>query len=137
MQEKRKTMKFRSLGRSGLKVSPLCLGAMMFGDQTDEAESVRIVASAWEAGVNFIDTADAYGARKSEDIVGRAIRADRDRWVLATKLGYPAGAVIPADLSRKYLMHAVEQSLRRLGTDHIDLYYLHRDDASTPLVLQL
>jgi aryl-alcohol dehydrogenase-like predicted oxidoreductase len=121
MQEKRITMDFRSLGRSGLKVSPLCLGAMMFGDQTDEAESVRIVASARDAGVNFIDTADAYGAGKSEEIGGGAIRADRDRWVLATKPGYPAGAVIPADLSRKYLMHAVEQSLRRLGTDHIDL----------------
>ena len=126
-------MDIRNLGRSGLKVSTLCLGAMMFGDQTDEATSAGIIASAREAGVNFIDTADAYGAGKSEEIVGRAVQADRDRWVLATKAGYPAGAVIPADLSRRYLMHAVEQSLRRLGTDYIDLYYLHRDDPTVPL----
>jgi aryl-alcohol dehydrogenase (NADP+) len=126
-------MEYRKLGRSGLKVSPLCLGAMMFGDQTAEEESHSIVGRAREAGVNFIDTADAYCGGKSEEIVGRAIRQDRDRWVLATKLGYPAGAPMAADLSRKYVMHAAEQSLRRLGTDYIDLYYLHRDDASTPL----
>jgi aryl-alcohol dehydrogenase-like predicted oxidoreductase len=126
-------MDYRRLGRSGLKVSPLCLGAMMFGDQTDEQEAGRIVASARDAGVNFIDTADAYGAGKSEEIVGRTIQTDRARWVLATKLGYPAGAPFPADLSRRYIMHAAEQSLRRLGTDYIDLYYLHYDDASTPL----
>jgi aryl-alcohol dehydrogenase-like predicted oxidoreductase len=115
----------------------ICLGAMMFGQQTDEAESGCIMASASasarDAGVNFIDTADAYGASMSEKIVGRAIQGDRDRWVLATKLGYPAGAPFAADLSRKYVMHAVEQSLRGLGTDYIDLYYLHRDDLSTPL----
>jgi aryl-alcohol dehydrogenase (NADP+) len=126
-------MEYRKLGRSGLKVSPLCLGAMMFGDQTAEEESHSIVGRAREAGVNFIDTADAYCGGKSEEIVGRAIRQDRDRWVLATKLGYPAGSPMAADLSRKYVMHAAEQSLRRLGTDYIDLYYLHRDDASTPL----
>jgi aryl-alcohol dehydrogenase-like predicted oxidoreductase len=126
-------MDYRRLGRSGLKVSPLCLGAMMFGDQTDVLEAGQIVASARDAGVNFIDTADAYGAGKSEEIVGRLIRADRDRWVLATKLGYPAGAPMPSNLSRKYLLYAAEQSLRRLGTDYIDLYYLHYDDASTPL----
>lgn len=123
----------RNLGRSGLKVSALCLGAMMFGDQTDEETSGRIVAQAREAGVNFIDTADAYGAGKSEEIVGRAVKADRDRWVIATKAGYPAGSTIPADLSRRYLLHAAEQSLRRLGTDRIDLYYLHRDDPTVPL----
>ena len=116
-------MDYARLGRSGLKVSPICLGAMMFGGPTDEAMSVRIVDSASEAGVNFIDTADAYGAGKSEEIVGRAVRADRDRWVLATKVGYPAGAPFPtgADLSRKYVMHAAEASLRRLGTDYVDL----------------
>jgi aryl-alcohol dehydrogenase (NADP+) len=106
---------------------------MMFGDQTDEIEAGRIVASARDTGVNFIDTADTYGAGKSEEIVGRTIKADRARWVLATKLGYPAGAPFPADLSRRYVMHAAEQSLRRLGTDYIDLYYLHYDDVSTPL----
>lgn len=127
------TMPLRHLGRSGLQVSTLCLGAMMFGDQTDEAASRRIVDRAREAGVNFIDTADAYGTGISEEIVGRAVQADRDRWVIATKAGYPAGSPIPADSSRRYLMHAAEQSLRRLGTDHIDLYYLHRDDPVVPL----
>jgi aryl-alcohol dehydrogenase-like predicted oxidoreductase len=129
------SMNYRSLGRSGLKVSALCLGAMMFGDQTAEAEARDIVASAREAGVNFIDTADAYSAGVSEQIVGRAIHAERDRWVIATKAGYPAGLDTPtgADLSRGYLMRAAERSLKNLGTGHIDLYYLHRDDATTPL----
>ena len=128
-------MDYKRLGRSGLKVSPLCLGAMMFGGATDEPTSLRIIDSAREAGVNFIDTADAYGAGKSEEIVGRAVKSDRDRWVIATKVGYPAGAPFPtgADLSRKYVTYAAEASLRRLGTDHIDLYYLHHDDAGTPL----
>jgi aryl-alcohol dehydrogenase-like predicted oxidoreductase len=128
-------MEFRRLGRSGLKVSPLCLGAMMFGDLTDEQISLRIVASARDVGVNFIDTSDAYAQGRSEEIVGRAVRAERDRWVIATKVGYQAGSPIASgpDLSRKYVMHAVDQSLRRLGTDYIDLYYLHRDDATTPL----
>jgi aryl-alcohol dehydrogenase (NADP+) len=126
-------MDYRNLGRSGLRVSQLCLGAMMFGDQADEATSAGIVARAREAGVNFIDTADAYGAGKSEEIVGRAVQADRERWVLATKVGYPAGSPLAADLSRRYVMHAVDRSLRRLGTDYIDLYYLHRDDPSVPL----
>ena len=126
-------MEKRRLGRSGLKVTPLCLGAMMFGDQTDEQTSRSIVDKAREAGVNFIDTADVYAGGKSESIVGRAVKADRDRWVIATKVGFPAGAVMPPDLSRKYVMHEVEQSLRRLGTDYIDLYYLHKDDATTPL----
>ena len=128
-------MDYKRLGRSGLKVSPLCLGAMMFGGATDEPTSARIIAGAREAGVNFIDTADAYGAGTSEEIVGRAVKGDRDRWVIATKVGYPAGAPFPAgaDLSRKYVTWAAEASLRRLGTDHIDLYYLHHDDAGTPL----
>jgi aryl-alcohol dehydrogenase-like predicted oxidoreductase len=128
-------MNYARLGRSGLKVSPLCLGAMMFGGATDEATSLRIIDGARDAGVNFIDTADAYGAGRSEEIVGRAIRADRDRWVVATKVGYAAGAPLAtgADLSRRYVMHAADASLRRLGTDRIDLYYLHHDDAGTPL----
>jgi aryl-alcohol dehydrogenase (NADP+) len=126
-------MEYRKLGRSGLKVSSLCLGAMMFGPATSEEESARIIASAREAGVNFIDTADAYGGGASEQIVGRAVRADRDNWVIATKAGYPVAPASSADLSRKYLMRAVEHSLRRLDTDYIDLYYLHRDDTGTPL----
>jgi len=129
------SMELRRLGQSGLKVSPVCLGAMMFGDQTDEATSHQIIASAREAGVNFIDTADAYSLGRSEEIVGRAIRGERDRWVIATKVGFPSGVPVAggADLSRRYLMLAAERSLQRLGTDCIDLYYLHRDDPSTPL----
>jgi aryl-alcohol dehydrogenase (NADP+) len=123
-------MEYRSLGRSGLKVSRLCLGTMMFGDQTDENTSRLIVDKAREAGVNFIDTSNSYNAGKSEEIVGRAITSDRDRWVLATKVGHPAAS---ADLSRRYVMRAIDQCLRRLGTDYIDLYYLHRDDPTTPL----
>jgi aryl-alcohol dehydrogenase (NADP+) len=128
-------MELRRLGRSGLKVSPLCLGAMMFGEQTDEPTSRQIIDSAREAGVNFIDTADAYNAGRSEEIVGRAVKADRDRWVIATKAGYPVGTpgAGAADLSRRYLMRAAEHSLQRLGTDRIDLYYLHRDDPTVPL----
>lgn len=111
----------RPLGRNGLKVSSLCLGAMMFGDQTGEAEALEIIASARDAGVNFIDTADAYSAGVSEQIVGRTIHDDRDRWVVATKVGYPAGLTAPngADLSRGYLMRAAERSLKNLGTGHI------------------
>lgn len=128
-------MNYRRLGRSGLKVSPLCLGAMMFGDQTSEADSLEIIASARDAGVNFIDTADAYSAGRSEEIVGRAVRNERDRWVVATKAGFPSGLqnATGADLSRGYLMRAAERSLERLGTDRIDLYYLHRDDPDTPM----
>ncbi len=128
-------MQYIGLGRTGLKVSPLCLGAMMFGDQTDEGVSCGIVAKAREAGVNFIDTADVYAGGQSEEIVGRAVRAERDRWVIATKVGFASDAAIPGrpDLSRKNVLRAASMSLRRLGTDYIDLYYLHRDDPTTPL----
>jgi len=127
-------MDYRGLGRSGLKVSPLCLGTMMFGGRTDEPTSARIIARAREAGVNFIDTADVYNAGSSEKVVGRAIAADRDHWVLATKLGNIMGAA-PHErgLSRKWTMQAAEASLKRLGTDYIDIYYLHREDHATPL----
>ena len=127
-------MKYRGLGRNGLRVSPLCLGTMMFGGQADEATSGRIIAKAREAGVNFIDTADVYNAGASEQVVGRAIAADRDDWVLATKLGNPMGRSPNAHgLSRKWAMQAAEDSLKRLGTDYIDIYYLHREDHATPL----
>jgi aryl-alcohol dehydrogenase (NADP+) len=128
-------MEYRRLGNSGLKVSPLCVGAMMFGDLTDEAVSREILASARDAGVNFIDTADAYAAGTSEQIIGGAIRGERDRWVLATKAGFWRDPALStgADLSRKTLTRAVGQALRRLGTDYIDIFYLHRDDPTTPL----
>lgn len=125
---------YPSLGRSGLKVSPLWLGTMMFGDQTDEAEAARIVDAARGAGVNGIDTADVYAKGESERIVGRLIAADRARWVLATKVANPMSEA-PNDrgLSRRWIAQAVEHSLCRLGTDWIDVYYLHRDDESTPM----
>lgn len=127
-------MEYRKLGRSGLKISPLCLGTMMFGGPADEATALRIVAKAREAGVNFIDTADTYTGGRSEEVTGRAISNARDQWVVATKLGNPTGEG-PTDggLSRRWVMQAVERSLRRLGTDYIDIYYLHKEDHATPL----
>jgi aryl-alcohol dehydrogenase (NADP+) len=127
-------MEYRNLGRSGLKVSPLCLGTMNFGGPTDEATSVRIIGRARDAGVNFVDTADAYTGGRSEEITGAAIRTERDEWVLATKLANPTGkGPNGTGLSRKWVMQAADASLRRLGTDYIDVYYLHKEDHATPL----
>jgi aryl-alcohol dehydrogenase-like predicted oxidoreductase len=131
-------MEYRSLGRSGLKVSPLCLGTMMFGGATDDATAARIVARARDQGVNFIDTADGYNGGKSEEAVGRAIREHRSWWVLATKCFSPTGPEGNRDpnargLSRRHMQHAVEDSLRRLGVEAIDVLYLHKEDHSTPL----
>jgi aryl-alcohol dehydrogenase (NADP+) len=127
-------MEYRNLGRSGLKVSPLCLGAMMFGGPADEAESQRMIAAARDAGITFIDTADVYNGGRSEEVVGRAIRAERDRWVVATKLNGVMGAgPNQRGSSRKWIFEAARDSLRRLGTDYIDVYYLHREDLGTPL----
>ena len=129
------TIEYRRLGASGLEVSPLCLGTMTFGDRTDAATAQRIVDSALDAGVNFIDTADAYGEWRV-----RAHRRPRDQarsrrhWILATKVGNVLTAR-PHDggLSRRWLLAACDDSLARLGTDHIDIYYLHRDDPDTPI----
>jgi aryl-alcohol dehydrogenase (NADP+) len=127
-------MDYRSLGRSGLKISPLCLGTMMFGDATDAVASEQIVAKAKDAGINFIDTADAYSKGKSETIVGRAIAKGRQDWILATKAANAMGdGVNQRGLSRKWLMQAAEDSLSRLGTDYLDIYYLHKEDHTTPL----
>ncbi|MFT4066734.1 aldo/keto reductase [Paraburkholderia sp.] len=129
-------MNHRYLGRSALQVSPLCLGAMMFGGEADEATSQRIIAKAAGQGVNFIDTADVYHAGRSEEIVGREIAADRDRWVVATKFGFPATADAGPNQqgqSRKWITQSVEASLKRLGTDYIDLLYFHRAIAGLPL----
>ncbi len=128
-------MKYRNLGASGLKVSPLCLGTMMFGDHTTPEDAERIVGAAREAGVNFIDTADAYCKGESEKIVGRIISGSRDRWVLATKVANPMGADDPnrRGTGRKWVMQAVEESLARLGTDYLDIYYIHRDPGSVPM----
>ena len=127
-------MDYRRLGHSGLKVSPLCLGTMTFGATTEEATAARIVARAQEQGVNFIDTADVYVQGRSEEIVGRAIAGARGWWVLATKFADrtepgPNGVGV----SRRRAFRAVEASLKRLGTDVIDVRYLHKEDHDTPL----
>ena len=122
-------MRYRVLGSSGIKVSEISLGTMMFGDPTDEREAQRIVDHAADNGVNFIDTADVYAGGRSEEIVGNTIRAKRDRWVLATKVGQRAAPDF--GLSRRYVMRSAEGSLKRLGTDCIDLYYIHRPDPDT------
>lgn len=128
-------MDYRYLGRSALKVSPLCLGAMMFGGETQEDMARRIIAKAADQGVNFIDTADVYHAGRSEEIVGQAIAADRDRWVVATKFGFAAPGAGPNEQgqSRKWINQSVEASLKRLGTDYLDLLYFHRALPGVPL----
>ena len=127
-------MKYRLLGRTGLQVSEICLGTMMFGGRTDEAHSIEIISKAIDSGINFIDTADIYNAGMSEEITGRAIADRRDQVILATKGRNPMGeGVNDKGTSRGYLMRALEESLRRLGTDHIDLYYVHSPDYDTPM----
>jgi aryl-alcohol dehydrogenase-like predicted oxidoreductase len=127
-------MNYRGLGASGLKVSPLCLGTMLFGSLTDAAEAARIVGSARDAGINFIDTAVSYADGKGEAILGELLAADRDAWVIATKVGSRTGPGPNEDgTSRRQVQASIERSLRRLRTDHVDLYYLHRDDETTPL----
>ncbi len=127
-------MTYRNLGRSGLQVSPLCLGAMNFGGPTDAADAARLIAISRDTGVNFIDTANVYTAGRSEEIVGAAIHADRHRWVLATKVnGVTGDGPNERGSSRKAIMDAAHASLKRLNTDYIDVYYLHREDLHTPL----
>lgn len=121
-------MQYRRLGESNLQVSALCLGTMMFGDQTGRDEASAIVADAHARGVNFIDTADVYTKGASETLVGELIRAQRHDWVLATKLGNPmSDRVNEGHYSRTWILREVEASLRRLQTDHVDILYLHRD----------
>jgi len=128
-------MTYRSLGRTGVQVSPLCLGAMNFGDPTPEDESLRIIDAALDGGINFIDTADVYNTGESERIVGRALQRNgrRDEVVLATKVNGEMGPG-PNDrgISRYHVIAACEASLRRLQTDHIDLYQLHRPALDIP-----
>lgn len=128
-------MEYRMLGRSGLKVSPLCLGTMNFGGPTSEAESIQMINQAIEGGINFIDSANVYNGGESERIVGQALKENgqRDNIILATKV-YNAMSDGPNDwnLSRYHLVKACEDSLRRLQTEHIDLYQLHRPSADIP-----
>lgn len=127
-------MNYRNLGRSGLKVSPLCLGTMMFGGQTDEADSIRIMHKALDLGINFFDTADMYARGQSEIIVGKAIADRRDKVVLATKGRHPlAEGPNQSGLSRVHLTRALDASLKRLAVDYVDVYYVHSPDYDTPI----
>jgi aryl-alcohol dehydrogenase-like predicted oxidoreductase len=128
-------MEYRNLGRTGVRVSPLCLGAMMFGPwgNDDRADSIRIINRAVDAGINFVDTADVYSAGVSEEIVGEALQGRRDEVFLATKFFMPMSQDDPnmRGGSRRWVIRAVEDSLRRLGTDYIDLYQVHRPSPDT------
>jgi len=127
-------MEYRYLGRTGVKVSALCLGCLTVGREIDEATSQRVIGRYVELGGNFLDTANIYSQGRSEEIVGRATQGRRDEIILATKVRHRMGeAVNEVGLSRKHIMHEVEGSLRRLRTDYIDLYYLHCwDDVTDP-----
>lgn len=127
-------MEYKSLGRAGVKVSEICLGTMMFGGPTNESDSVRIIHRALDAGINFLDTANVYNGGESERIVGKAVLSVRDEVVIATKVCGPmADGPNQSGSSRYHIMSQVEESLRRLGTDRIDVYYLHRPDPTTPI----
>ena len=128
-------MKYKNMGRTGLKVSEICLGTMTFGEQVNEANAIKIIKSAIADGINFIDTADGYMDGRSEEIVGKALKGERNAIVLATKVGsWQSGPGInDAGLSRKHIMREVEDSLMRLDTDYFDLYYAHKPDYTTPM----
>src|ERR1700753_248322 len=129
-------MPMRTLGGTGIKVSPYCLGAMMFGawGNQDHDDSVRIIHAALDGGINLVDTADVYSGGESEEIVGQALTGRRDDVVLATKFALPMGTGSNhSGGSRRYVIRAVEDSLRRLQTDHIDLYQMHRPDPDTDM----
>jgi aryl-alcohol dehydrogenase-like predicted oxidoreductase len=135
-------MNYVPLGTTGLQVSSLCLGCMTYGDPAwrewvlGEEESRPFIRAAWEAGINFFDTADMYSNGRSEEVVGRALKelARRDEVVIATKLYNPMGPrPTQRGLSRKHVMEAIDASLKRLGTDYVDLYIIHRFDPTTPV----
>ena len=129
-------MRHRSLGTTGVKVSPLCLGTMMFGaiGNRDHDDSIRIIHRALDAGINFVDTADVYSNGESEEIVGKALAGRRDDVVLATKFhGGMGDDVNQRGNSRRWIVREVENSLRRLGTDHIDVYQVHRPEPNTDI----
>jgi aryl-alcohol dehydrogenase-like predicted oxidoreductase len=133
---KEKAMQYRTLGRTGIKVTPYCLGAMMFGGManSDHDDCIRIIHKALDFGINFIDTADRYSRGESEEIVGKALKGRRDNVVLATKVHGPMGDdPNQQGNSRRWITQAVEASLRRLRTDHIDLYQIHRPAPDTDI----
>ncbi len=132
-------MEYRSLGRTGVKVSPLCLGCWMFGDRASKEESVSILNTAFDAGINFLDTSNVYGGEigRSESIIGEVVKAkgNRDNLVIATKVYFPVDLEDPngRGISRRSIIAECEKSLRRLGSDYIDLYYMHRLDPEVPV----
>jgi aryl-alcohol dehydrogenase-like predicted oxidoreductase len=127
-------MNYRRMGRTGLKVSEICLGTMTFGHGTDQAEANRIVDLAFDAGVNFFDTANAYGGGQSEIMLGKALKGRRKDAIVCTKVFNPMGTG-PNDsgMSRVHILRAIEESLARLQTDYVDVYYIHHVDTQTPL----
>jgi len=127
-------MDYRTLGRTGIKVSSLCFGTMTFGKETDEETSIKMFHRCRDAGINFFDTADRYGIGTSENILGKCITECREKIILSTKVGNPIGDdVNDRGLSRRHIISAVENSLKRLGTDYIDLYFLHIYDPKTSI----
>ena len=127
-------MEYTTLGRNGVKISRICLGTMMFGSPTSEADSIDIINKAYDDGVNFIDTANVYNDGESERITGKAIKDKRDKVVLVTKVCGPRGdGINDGGVSRYHIMNEVENSLRRLGTDYIDIYMLHRAVYDCPI----
>lgn len=130
-------MRYRSLGRTGVQVSELCLGTMNFGGSTDEAESIKIIDAAIQAGINFIDTADCYNRGQSEEVLGRALRQNgrRSSIVLATKVHVSMDETDPNACGnhRRHIIEGCHNSLRRLDTDYIDLYYVHRPSTQVPI----
>ena len=126
-------MKYVNMPGTGLIVSKACLGTMTFGGQVSEEDAVTIVKTAADEGINYIDTADVYTKGESEKIVGKALKGNRDRWILESKVCNSVGDELNDNgLSRRHIMQAVENSLKRLQTDYIDVYYLHRPDHRTP-----
>jgi len=131
-------MEYRVLGRTGVQVSRLCFGTMSFGGDADEAESARMYRAVRELGINFFDCADQYNKGRAEEILGELMRGHRDELVIATKCFNPTGADRNArGSSRRHVRRAVEASLKRLGTDHVDVLFLHHCDALTPLDEQM
>jgi aryl-alcohol dehydrogenase-like predicted oxidoreductase len=127
-------MQYRTLGRTGVQVSALCLGTMSFGGDADEEVSAAMYRRARDAGINFVDTADAYARGRAEEILGRLIAGERDELVIASKVHFPMGpGVNDRGLSRRHIQLAAEASLRRLGTDRLDLYFVHGFDELTPM----
>ena len=124
-------MKYRTLGRTGVQISTVVLGGNTFGAGVDEAGTKAVVARALELGINFVDTAESYSAGVSETLLGKALAGHRDEFVLATKTG--SGQEPPGRLSRMRIVARLEASLRRLGTDYVDVYYFHFPDPATPL----